>query len=213
MYGGGHMQNAAMMQGAQMQMMQGGMGMGGLMGMNMNMMNSPSYFTFVGTPQSFQARVDNMTDEQINQLLDANITITGIEIQPMNMMSYMCTVIWGSIILIPIFFMCMPWWKRCTYPIYEVPEAVYNSLYRIFRASRINNVSLNVNDNGFGPAKAGMLYDMISQSSVKGFSFNNMATDVGIQGDENSRFEANVMPIKSLTTVISDIRWPASRYC
>jgi len=74
-------------------------------------------------------------------------------------------------------------------------------------------VSLSVNDNGFGAAKANMIYDMITQSNVKGFSFNNMASDVGIQGSENSSFENNVRPIKSLTNVVSDIRWPASHGC
>jgi hypothetical protein len=112
MYG---VNNNGMMHMAHMQMMSGGMGMG-LMNTN-----NPRYFYFVGTPQSLQARLDTLSDAEINQMIDANITVTGIEIQPMNMMSYMCTLIWGSIILIPIFFMCMPWWKRCTYPIYEVP--------------------------------------------------------------------------------------------
>jgi hypothetical protein len=74
-------------------------------------------------------------------------------------------------------------------------------------------VSLNVNDNGFGAAKAGLLYDMITQSTVKGFSFNNMATDVGIQGGENSSFENNIGPIKSLTNVVADLRWPAAYGC
>jgi len=117
MYAGNGMNMyAGNVQMAKMQIMAGGMGMG--MGMGMN---NPRYFYFVGTPQSLQARLDNMPDEEINQLLDANITISGIEIQPFNTMSYMCTIIWGSIIILPIFFMCCPWWKRCTYPIYEVP--------------------------------------------------------------------------------------------
>lgn len=110
---GGYAGNT-MYQAAQMQALSGGMG--GMMGMNM--MNNPKYFYFVGTPQSLQARLDNMSDEESNQLLDANITITGIELQPLNNCSMMCTILWGSIILIPIFFMCCRWWKKCTYPIY-----------------------------------------------------------------------------------------------
>lgn len=54
---------------------------------------------------------------------------------------------------------------------------------------------------------------MISQSNLKGFSFNNMATDVGVQGDEPSKFQANVSPIKNMTNVVSDVRWPATQHC
>ena len=103
----------------------GGMGMGMAMGMNpmmgMGMAGNPNFFFFAGTSQSLQSRIDSMTDEEINTAKDANITVTGIEVKEMSMASYMCTLIWGSIILFPLFFMCMDWWKRCTYAIYDVP--------------------------------------------------------------------------------------------
>jgi hypothetical protein len=96
-------------------MMAMGMGMG--MG-SMNMMNNPNYFFFAGNSLSLQTRLETMTDEEINRMSDASITVTGIEIKPVSMMSLMCTTIWGSILIFPMFFMCCGWWKRCTYAIY-----------------------------------------------------------------------------------------------
>jgi len=82
-------------------------------------------------------------------MLQASVTVTGTQIQTMNMLSLMCTVIWGSIILIPIFFMCCDWWKRCTYPAFTIPLSTYMKLERIFRAPNINNVNLIISDNTF----------------------------------------------------------------
>ena len=94
--------------------------------------------------------------------MDANISVTGTEIQAMSMASYLCTIIWASIIILPIFFLCMDWWKRCTFPAYTIASNVYMGLTRIFRGSNIKNVTLTVNDNTFDQAKARILYNHIA---------------------------------------------------
>ena len=122
------------------------------------------------------------------------------------MASFMCTLIWGSIIILPLFCMCMNWWKRCTYPIYDVPETVYDSLGRLTRGS-LTNMTLTVVDNCFSANKANILYNILSNSSMKGFTFINAATAFDYNNNEFSHFEANMAPIRNLTNMIVDIRW------
>ena len=124
----------------------------------------------------------------------------------MSMASYMCTLIWGSIILFPLFFMCMNWWKRCTYAIFDVPETVYDSLGRLTRGG-LGNLTLTVIDNCFSANKANILYNHLSNSQMKGFTFINAAMALDYNNNEFSHFEANMVPIRNLTNMIVDIRW------
>lgn len=47
-------------------------------GMMNGMMISPFSFNFIGNSMSLQARLENMTPEQSQEYLEANITVTGI---------------------------------------------------------------------------------------------------------------------------------------
>jgi len=125
----------------------------------------------------------------------------------MSMCSYLCTLIWGSIIILPLFFMCMGWWKRCTYPIYDISPSVYMSLGKLFKAPNIRNVTMTVTDNTFDANKANIIYNLLAESRLRGFTFINGAMDFNVNGRENSDFVSNMRPIKSLNNVISDIRW------
>lgn len=61
----------------------------------------------------------------------------------------MATVIAGSIIIIPIFFICCSWWKRCVFPAYDVPIQTYSSLARLIKGASLRNLTLTVIDNCF----------------------------------------------------------------
>ena len=156
----------------------GGMGMAGGMAMGMNplmgMSNNPNYFYFIGNSLSLQSRLDSISDEEAGKIVDANINVVGVEVKPISMASMICTMIWASIIIIPFFFMCMSWWKRCTYPIYDVPENVYSSLGNITKGG-LKNLTLNINDNCFNANKANILYNLLQSSSVNGFTLINNA--------------------------------------
>ena len=80
----------------------------------------------------------------------------------MNTCALMCTVIWGGIILIPIFFMCCDWWRNCVYPAYDIDVSVYMSLQKLLRGSNLRNLTLTVVDSTFGQNKAGILYQHVS---------------------------------------------------
>lgn len=71
-------------------------------------------FRFTGKPLSLASRLVAMKDEDLQKITDAHITITGQQIQPVNKAAYMATMLGGSLILIPLFFTCCDWWKRCT---------------------------------------------------------------------------------------------------
>ena len=62
-------------------------------------------------------------------------------------------------------------------------------------------------DNCFDLGKAQILYGMISESNIKGFTFINLAGSYNFNDHEYSSFHEHMRPIKSLSRVISDIRW------
>ena len=119
----------------------------------------------------------------------------------------MCTMIWASFLIFPFFFMCCDWWKKCTYAIYDIPESIYQSLDNLTRGGSIKNLTLKVVDNCFTAQKASILYNIIERSSLKGFTFINSAQAFDFNQNEYSHFEANMMPIKTLSSMIVDIRW------
>jgi hypothetical protein len=125
----------------------------------------------------------------------------------MNKWSYWCTFIWASLIILPFFFIFCGWWKKCTFPAYDISPAVYMSLAKVFRAPYIKNITLTVVDNTFDANKANILYNLLSESRVRGFTFINRAEDYDFNSRENSDFVKNMRPIKTLKNVISYLSW------
>jgi hypothetical protein len=74
--------------------------------------------------------------------------------------------------------MCCQWWQRCTYPAFEVQPSVYMSLKKFTISNNFKNLSLTVIDNLFDVNKAQILYNLLAESSVKGFSFVNLAMPI-----------------------------------
>lgn len=129
----------------------------GLMGFGM----SPNTFFFMGNSLSLRTRLDSLTDEQLEKFSDAHVSVSGQQTSTMNMLGYMCTIIWGSILIIPLFCMCMDWWKRCTLPSFSIDASVYESLSRILKGSNLKNFRLIVTDNTFDAKKANSLYNSL----------------------------------------------------
>ncbi len=113
----------------------------------MGLMMDPRYFFFTGNSLSLQNRLDILTTEADNYI-DAKITVTGIEVKPMNSCSYFLTFMCVFLIF-PIFFFWMEWWKKCTYGAYSVPNSIYVALGKIINGAKISNVTLYVKDNTF----------------------------------------------------------------
>ena len=141
----------------------------------MSSRSNPNVFYFAGTSLSLQTRLDSMEDSEISQLVDVNITVTGLQIKQMNCMCYFCTIFWGSIFLLPLFCICCDWWRRCVFPAFDIPIETYHSLGRLFRSPNLRNITLRVVDNTFDLQKADLLCKLVSESRLKGFTFVNSA--------------------------------------
>lgn len=76
------------------------------------------FYYFSGSAMSLQSRLETMPDSEAEAVIDATITITGVEIKAKNTMCEVCTFIWGSLILLPLFLLCFNPWKRCAYAAY-----------------------------------------------------------------------------------------------
>jgi hypothetical protein len=125
----------------------------------------------------------------------------------MNTCSLTCTVIWGSILIFPLCFMCCNWWKKCTYPAWNISPGVYMALGRILRAPNLRNITISVVDSNFDDVKARILYNLLVESRVRGFTFINAAGNYDYLNREFTDFVKNMRPIKTLSNVTSDMRW------
>ena len=70
----------------------------------------------------------------------------------------------------------------------------------------MRSITLVVTDSTFDRTKAKVLYDMLSRSAVKGFSFINMASNNNYENNEWSDFKYNMKPIKNLP-ILTDMQW------
>jgi len=113
----------------------------------------------------------------------------------------------GSLIILPLFLLCCNWWKKCTYPCYDVPVSVYQGLNRLIKGANVRNVTLTVQDNCFGKEKANILCEAIEKSFINGFSLNNVAVAYDNEDREFSDFWLRMEPVKLMPNVMSDIRW------
>lgn len=85
--------------------------------------------------------------------------------------------------------MCCDWWKKIVYPAFDVPESTYRALGNLIFAPNIQTITLNVNDNRFNKTKAQILYDMLSRSRLRGFTFVNSAMYFDYENNEYSNFK------------------------
>lgn len=130
----------------QMNMMTGGMGM--MMG-GMPLMNSANRFVFIGNPISLQSRLQSAADEQYQGYREATITVTGTQLNPLNIGLLILTSLCGGFFILPLFCFCMNCWKRRAYATYTVPVTTYLAMDRLFAAPNISNITLTVIDNTF----------------------------------------------------------------
>ena len=119
-------------------------------------------------------------------------SVIGMQIKSMKIIGLVCTIIWGSIFIIPLIFLCMDWWKKCIYAAFTVPVSTYIKLDKIFNAPNINNITLSVTDNTFNEEKAMIIYNLIAESRIKGFTFVNYAGMYDYNDREYSDFKKNM---------------------
>ena len=69
-----------------------------------------------------------MNDPQAPTIKDINVTLHGKQVENPGTLCLICTIIWGSILIFPLFFMCCTWWKKMVYPAVVVPVSSYVAL-------------------------------------------------------------------------------------
>lgn len=145
--------------------------------------------------------MQSMMAPQGNELSiqQANIMIVGTKSKPGNDWCHAFTVIFGSLLIFPLFFMCCMWWKKIVYPTYDLTMDAYQNLANFLsRAQNVNNLNLTVVDNSFGSQKARIIHDTLARSRITGFTFNNRALNCNGQHNEADDFRTNMAGIKSL---------------
>ena len=81
------------------------------------------------------------------------------------------------------------------------------ALGRILRAPNLRNITISVADSNFDDVKARILYNLLVESRVRGFTFINTAGNHDYLNREFTDFVKNMRPIKTLSNVTSDMRW------
>ena len=152
--------------------MQGNYG-GNMGGGNIPMGGMNSTYMFSGNPLQFQTRMETATEPEIMGLKDANINLTGIPVSSMNFLCLCCTILWGSCLIFPLFFMCCDWWRAIVYPSYQVPLDAYKALAVLMRSPTITDLNLIVMDSFFDATKSQAIFEAIQHSSLRTFTFTN----------------------------------------
>ena len=189
-------------------MMGMGMGMGGMAMMGMagggGLFNN--VFMFNGNAIGLQTRLESLTPAETSTVREATINCTGTQLTEMNTLCLVCTILWGSFLIFPLCFMCCDWWMSLTYPAFDVPENTYRALAYLLNGTPIQTLVLCVTDNRLNKQKCQVLYELLSRSHLKGFTFINMAMNFDFEANEYSNFVENMRPIKQLP-ISSEIKW------
>jgi hypothetical protein len=165
-------------------------GMGGIamMGMGAGGGFFNNIFMYNGNAIGLQTRLESITSNEASTVREATISCTGTQITEMNTLCLVCTMIWGSLLIFPLFFMCCDWWMSLTYPAFDVPENTYRALAQLIIGTPLQSLVISVTDNRLTKQKCQILYELLSRSHLKGFTFINQAMNFDFEHNEYSGF-------------------------
>lgn len=96
-------------------------GIPGLAGLGIPQMPSdPRRFFFNGDEITYSSRFEQMSSGDLSSINEFVINIRGQQVSTLNTLGLTCTIIWGSLLILPLFLLCMDCWKRCIYPNFEL---------------------------------------------------------------------------------------------
>ena len=98
---------------------------------------------------SLQTRIDGLTQQNIDKIVDINIMVTGIEIHKGNRCLEFVTFVPGFYLIIPNFFHCCDWFRKKIVDIYDIPMVIYDSIAILMKSKNLRNMTLTVVDNLF----------------------------------------------------------------
>jgi hypothetical protein len=107
------------------------------------------------------------------QITDVYLVITGHQTKDPNYLCCILTGFLGFLLVFPWFVMFCEWWTKIVEPAFEIPLGIYHGLLALLKIPTIKSVNLEVQDNAFNNEKAKLLFDSLSVSEVKDFTFYN----------------------------------------
>jgi hypothetical protein len=151
-----------------------------------------------------------MTDQEVSSIVEVSLFVRGAEVSAFSLSCFLCTLFWGALLLFPLCCLCCNWWKKCVFPLYEVPSSLYLNLRRLLTGIHIRKASLVVLDNGLDSRKADILYNILASSTLRGFTLRNRALNCDYRAKEYSTFQENMLPIRNLPYLVTDISWDST---
>ncbi len=79
----------------------------------------------------------------------------------------------GFLLFFPWIVMCCEWWTKMVEPAFELPLDIYHGLMGLIKMPTVKSVNLEVIDNAFNNEKAKLIFNNLSASEVKDFTFYN----------------------------------------
>jgi hypothetical protein len=168
--------------------------------------SNPDIYSFSGNSYSINLKSNEISAEELSRYRSLRINVSGTMVKNNSLCCYWNTIIWGSIFLFPLFFICCDWWKRIVNRIFEVNVEGYEGVARMILNSRAEDVYIMVQDNLFNAVKAQILIRALERSAVRNLVFTNLAVGFNAEGHNYSDFEVYMKQIKGMH-MKSDISW------
>jgi hypothetical protein len=110
---------------------------------------SPHAFRFHGNYLQLEAQLEGLTEETAHSFIEADITVSGVEMKGMDRWGCVCTWMWGALLLFPLLLPVTDCWKRRVYPAESIDAAIYSKLAILLGSPRLSSARLTVNDSNF----------------------------------------------------------------
>lgn len=86
-------------------------------------------YYYKGNAGSFELKVSDINnDSKASTVRDASININGNQLTGYGLCCLVVTLIFGCILIFPLFFLCCDWWRKKVYPTFSIPESTYLAL-------------------------------------------------------------------------------------
>ena len=163
-------------------------------------------YVFSGNSGSIETKAQEIDPDTFSKYKSLRFNITGTCVQSYSACCFWGTIIIGSILIFPIFFLCCDWWKRRAYQIHVIDKKAYESMIKMINKSNANELYIRVQDNNFNQAKALLIIQALQNSQIKNFIFKNIVSGFDWESSNYSGFLSYMKPIKQMS-MSSQIEW------
>lgn len=69
---------------------------------------------------TYRVRLEALNEQQLQSISEVFLYVTGRQANEGSPLCLVCTIIWGSFLILPLFLMCFDFWKACVYPCFDL---------------------------------------------------------------------------------------------